>query len=639
MSTVAQDVQQIREAIYGREVREAIADGIEHCYSDVSGGVTTANTAAAAANAAAQRANTAAAGAEGIPGTASLEDVNYLKSALNTGYTDLGYSGELADCTSVLGNDNIIGQQYLFDGGFVNEVRLNCSEPTTDGATLIICDENMKVMFKSSKMISASDQTIPVNRFFDTPFYVLLSCKNIKYLNNNYVKSTQWMGISFATYGGVKVGDTLAVGYNNTGYIGFGIEVHYNSVKAEVNDNTNAINVGLPNVVDYDNRVLFNVDNDGIVTATKSSRATTSGLYKLFFDSTEKMTIHIIANPVWVIISKNTTTGKFVALGMQNNGVIFAEFNPDGSVDHVDTTYNFIIGAADSWTNYDVSFVWEDDYFLSIYRNGEFIWKLDIRHISTDTLTHQLGVGLYSNQIGTVALAKVLPFNLNTGNVFDTLDVLGDSFTDNTRDALGEGTFYFTRWYEFAKTICKMKEINNYGFGGTTMSPYVSGDNSFYNRMMNMSEYPSAVFVLGGTNDYHFDVPLGTIDDTTTDTFYGTLNKMCEWLKDERCSSSIVFCTPIMRVSPAQNKTEAYPANEQTNNLGFTLEQYVNAMLEVCAKWAIPCFDAYHESGIDPERRNTKNFAWYMNDGIHPNQRGHRRLGMRFGNFAKNYLC
>lgn len=83
MSTVAQDVQQIREAIYGREVREAIADGIEHCYSDVSGGVTTADTAAAAANAAAQRANTAAAGAEGIPGTASLEDVNNLKSVIN----------------------------------------------------------------------------------------------------------------------------------------------------------------------------------------------------------------------------------------------------------------------------------------------------------------------------------------------------------------------------------------------------------------------------------------------------------------------------------------------------------------------------------------------------------------------------
>ena len=93
MSTVAQDVQQIREAIYGRDVREAIADGIEHCYSDVSGGVTTANTAAAAADAAAQRAITAAEGAEGIPGTASLEDVNNFKSALSN-YVDSDHKRE-----------------------------------------------------------------------------------------------------------------------------------------------------------------------------------------------------------------------------------------------------------------------------------------------------------------------------------------------------------------------------------------------------------------------------------------------------------------------------------------------------------------------------------------------------------------
>jgi len=97
MSTVAQDVQQIREAIYGREVREAIADGIEHCYSDVSSGATTANAAAAAANAAAQRANTAAAGAEGIPGTASLEDVNNIKSTFSGPRVPTGNETKLSD--------------------------------------------------------------------------------------------------------------------------------------------------------------------------------------------------------------------------------------------------------------------------------------------------------------------------------------------------------------------------------------------------------------------------------------------------------------------------------------------------------------------------------------------------------------
>ena len=34
MATIEQDLAQIRQAVYGEEVREAIADGIEQCYQD-----------------------------------------------------------------------------------------------------------------------------------------------------------------------------------------------------------------------------------------------------------------------------------------------------------------------------------------------------------------------------------------------------------------------------------------------------------------------------------------------------------------------------------------------------------------------------------------------------------------------------
>lgn len=59
MAGIANDVKQIRQALYGREVREAIAHGIEQCYSDVTAGKTVADTAAAAANTATQNAQTA----------------------------------------------------------------------------------------------------------------------------------------------------------------------------------------------------------------------------------------------------------------------------------------------------------------------------------------------------------------------------------------------------------------------------------------------------------------------------------------------------------------------------------------------------------------------------------------------------
>lgn len=60
MATIVQDVDQIRHAVYGREVREAIADGIEQCYTDTISGVNLASEAALAANSAANKANTAA---------------------------------------------------------------------------------------------------------------------------------------------------------------------------------------------------------------------------------------------------------------------------------------------------------------------------------------------------------------------------------------------------------------------------------------------------------------------------------------------------------------------------------------------------------------------------------------------------
>lgn len=66
-NTIADDIAQIRTAIYGREVRESIAHGIEQCYSNTSEGKTLADAAAENANekardaeTATERANTAA---------------------------------------------------------------------------------------------------------------------------------------------------------------------------------------------------------------------------------------------------------------------------------------------------------------------------------------------------------------------------------------------------------------------------------------------------------------------------------------------------------------------------------------------------------------------------------------------------
>lgn len=78
MATINQIVAQIRTALFGKDVRENIAQGIEKCYTDVTTGETLANTAATNANNKATLANNAATAA------------NNAASAANTAASNVG---------------------------------------------------------------------------------------------------------------------------------------------------------------------------------------------------------------------------------------------------------------------------------------------------------------------------------------------------------------------------------------------------------------------------------------------------------------------------------------------------------------------------------------------------------------------
>ena len=99
MSAISQDVSQIRSAVYGKDVREAIADGIEQCYTDVSSGVTMANTAATAANTAAAAANTAATAANGA---ATKIAAAYSSSSTYAVGDYVSYNNNIYRCTTAI---------------------------------------------------------------------------------------------------------------------------------------------------------------------------------------------------------------------------------------------------------------------------------------------------------------------------------------------------------------------------------------------------------------------------------------------------------------------------------------------------------------------------------------------------------
>lgn len=92
------------------------------------------------------------------------------------------------------------------------------------------------------------------------------------------------------------------------------------------------------------------------------------------------------------------------------------------------------------------------------------------------------------------------------------------------------------------------------------------------------------IVIWDGHNDSNYKLtPLGTLGDTTSDTFYGCLDILCKGIMNRYPTARILFITPSKR-SVTGNNVNAY--------------QYVDAMKEVCAKYDIPCWDSFREMGI-----------------------------------------
>ena len=119
-------------------------------------------------------------------------------------------------------------------------------------------------------------------------------------------------------------------------------------------------------------------------------------------------------------------------------------------------------------------------------------------------------------------------------------------------------------------------------------------------RYKDMPDGADYVVVLGGANDRRLRNPIGTDDDNTPDTFKGALNILITGLLEKYPHAKILFMTNYNR----------YP---ELTELGTSDIDYVVAMQEICAKRGIPCFDNYHDSGVDFQ--SPESLAW-IDEGV-----------------------
>ena len=158
-----------------------------------------------------------------------------------------------------------------------------------------------------------------------------------------------------------------------------------------------------------------------------------------------------------------------------------------------------------------------------------------------------------------------------------------------------------------------LKSYTNYGIVASTIATGVVNSSNYalpsiYDYVINANPGANIISVMGGVNDYNTNVELGTIDDTSTTTFYGGLKAICETLLDKYPDAFIFLMTPYK-----EDCYHEFPYT-QLNYAGYNLEDYANAVKAVADLYDLPVLDMFVEGQFELEMYNDNS------DGIHPSQ-------------------
>ena len=162
-----------------------------------------------------------------------------------------------------------------------------------------------------------------------------------------------------------------------------------------------------------------------------------------------------------------------------------------------------------------------------------------------------------------------------------TIVAIGDSLFHGSKDCKGN------TWLEMMARRNGMT-LYNYGQNGNTVAVQCKEEQplpAMCVRYASMADGADYVVVLGGANDKRLHVPLGDLDSDDPATFCGALNKIILGLTAKYPKAKFLFMTN-------------YDRWRSKNNEGLSDIDYVDAMLAVCARWGIPCFDNYRQAGF-----------------------------------------
>lgn len=134
---------------------------------------------------------------------------------------------------------------------------------------------------------------------------------------------------------------------------------------------------------------------------------------------------------------------------------------------------------------------------------------------------------------------------------------------------------------------------------------------SIYNVILNYSAPVDTIFINGGQNDYNSGSPLGTIDDTGTDTFCGCYNAIFEYIKSTFPDANVIVIQP-------------QTAKSTSNKIIAPLDAYRELIGQMAVKHG---FDTIAGDAVFLDTEDGLFKQLMQTDGTHPTALGHRYYG------------
>lgn len=201
---------------------------------------------------------------------------------------------------------------------------------------------------------------------------------------------------------------------------------------------------------------------------------------------------------------------------------------------------------------------------------------------------------------------------------------LGDSIT------YGYGVETDQRFTNLLATALNC-EVVNMGVSGTLLTTNKFPDTAMCKRVADVPTDCDILFVFGGTNDYWSKMAsLGTIIDANDAELRGAVSNIIRYIGNQTNIKQLVFITPFH-----QKWEGEYGASK---DFGYGTEtDFVNAIKDVCANYAIDVIDLFNEHGISMNPSYDNHGNKYLFDGMHPNVLGHKRLASIFEKWIRNH--